>query len=501
MFYAIIVFILVILFLAGTNRGNLSALHMIAVLLCYMMALVFLALYLSKDTYYYNTANHYFALPKQIWKVLLLLSVNKSTIIRLCNLSVLGVIFLGVLFSLSLLHPSLSSIAPKIKKTASAIILAELLVYDPAVIRGLYYLLFPRFLSVSGFSALQSVLHGFTMFLNLSLIITSLALLALTIRKTPGLRMLRMNLFSIAVSYLFVMLTFIYIFIRYPCVMVKISKLAGTVTYLPAPLQSNSILYRIFPYFLIFTLLLTTVSIYTSNDITLRLRREDFSISKQIAASDITSRTFCHYMKNELLAIQAELDNLELNDESAIAVQNVVNRCDHLYQRLDTIHRNTHSAVLIMQKENLGIVMSELVEEHLKPYSDIQVVCQFDKDCPPALIDRNYFEQAILNILTNAVEAVEKNPPNRRRIELSLASLDNWIVLSIHDTGVGIPKENLPNIFMPFYTSEPIARHWGIGLSLTHKIIAAHEGHIEVESTVNAGTTFQIMLPIVQSNA
>lgn len=153
-----------------------------------------------------------------------------------------------------------------------------------------------------------------------------------------------------------------------------------------------------------------------------------------------------------------------------------------------------------MQKEDLGSVMANLVEEHLKPYSDIHVVCHFDKDCPPALIDRNYFEQAILNILSNAVEAVEKNPPGRRRIDLSLGSLDNWIVLTIHDTGVGIPKENLHHIFMPFYTSEPIARHWGIGLSLTHKIITAHEGHIEVDSSVNVGTTFQIMLPIVQSN-
>lgn len=500
MFYAIIVFILVILFLAGTNRGNLSSLHMIAVLVCYMMALIFLALYLSKDTYYYNTANHYFALPKSIWKVLLLLSVNKSTIIRLCNLTVLGVIFLGVLFSLSFMHPSLSAIAPKMKWSTSAILLTELLIYDPAFIRRIYYILYPRFLDVSGFTAFQSVLHGFTMILNLSLILISLFLLVLTIKKTPGLRLLRMNIFSITVSYLFIMLTFVYIFFRYPCVMVKFSKFSGTVTYLPAPLQSNSILYQIFPYFLIFTLLLATVSIYTSNDITLRLRREDFSISKQIAASDITSRTFCHYMKNELLAIQAELDNLELNDESAAAVQNVVNRCDHLYKRLDTIHRNTHSAVLIMQKEDLGSVMANLVEEHLKPYSDIHVVCHFDKDCPPALIDRNYFEQAILNILSNAVEAVEKNPPGRRRIDLSLGSLDNWIVLTIHDTGVGIPKENLHHIFMPFYTSEPIARHWGIGLSLTHKIITAHEGHIEVDSSVNVGTTFQIMLPIVQSN-
>lgn len=233
------------------------------------------------------------------------------------------------------------------------------------------------------------------------------------------------------------MLTFLYLFLRYPCALVKLSRLSGITTYLPAPLWSNNILYAIFPYFLILSLLMITFSIYISNNITIQSQRKDFFISRQIAASDITSRTFCHYMKNELLAIWSTLDELELTGEYADTVQNAMNRCNHLYKRLDDIHHNTHAAILVMQKEDLGEVLQGLVQEQLAPYADIQVTCQFDPNCPKALIDRNYFEQAVLNILTNAVEAVEKNPAGKRSIRLSLAALDNWIVLSISDTGVG----------------------------------------------------------------
>ena len=82
-------------------------------------------------------------------------------------------------------------------------------------------------------------------------------------------------------------------------------------------------------------------------------------------------------------------------------------------------------------------------------------------------------------------------------LTLTLSSVNKWVILSITDSGPGIPPDVLPHIFTPFYTSQPVARHWGVGLSLTHKIIAAHEGHIEVESQKDVGTTFRIMLPAV----
>ncbi len=497
MFYSIIVFIFVILFLIKTDRSNPSSRCIIALLISYMFALSFLALYLSKDTYYYDTANHYFSLPKFIWRGLLLLPVQKSTIIRLCNLSVLSTLYCCLLFSLSFKHTGLVRITPAVKRGTAVLLLVELAAYDPAVIRLFYTFLYPRFLTVQEFNACQDRFHTLTTGFHVVLLLACACFLGFTIVRTACLRIIRMSILWISLSWLFIMFSFISIFYHYPLYMIRVSRLSGVITYLTAPLSSNSILYTFFPYFVILMLLLISVSIYNSKMLNYRLREKDFSISKQIAASDITSRTFCHYMKNELLAISAELDNLDLQGESLTAVQNVVERCDHLYERLDQIHRSTKSAVLTLHRENLGDVMTRLSDEYLSQYPDIHLTCQFDSSCPAVMIDSNYFAQAILNILTNAVEALEKVPPERRSLFLSLDSVDNWVVLTIRDTGVGIPAENLPDIFTPFYTSEPVARHWGIGLSLTHKIISAHEGYIEAESTPGEGTTFQIMLPAV----
>lgn len=498
MFYAVIVFVLVILFLLKTNRGSLPTRYMAAILIFYMLSLFSIVLYLSKDMYYYNTANYYFAFPRSIWKWLTLLAVDKTFIIRMCNLCVLAVLYLGIRFSLSFMHPSLARVTRPIQWGTALLLGTELILYDPAVLKKLYYALYPAHLSVLEFQSLQTVFHRITTAVNLGLVLLSFGLLVYTLLQTANLRMIRLNIFSVIVSYQMIMLSYLYIFFNYPCYLVRISKLADTYTYLSAPLTSSSILYRLFPYFTILSLLLMSLCLYKSNNIALQMRSSDFSISKQIAASDTTSRTFCHFMKNELLAIEAELDELQLGEEQTQTVQNVIDRCEHLYRRLDAIHRNTRSATLTLQKENLAGVMQELISEQLSTKS-VQVSCNFDKNCQPVMLDRNYFEQAVMNIIANALEAMQDQPPEERQLIFTLHSVNKWVVLTVHDSGPGIPPEVLPNIFTPFYTSHPVALHWGVGLSLTHKIIAAHEGHIEVDVPWNGGTTFRILLPAVHS--
>ena len=497
MFYAAIVFILVILFLLKTNRGSSPARYMAAILIFYMLALFWLVLYLSKDMYYYNTANYYFAMPKFIWKWLTLLTISRTFIIRMCNFCVLCVLYLGIRFSLSFMHPSLMRIAVPTRRVTAALLTAELLLYDPLVEKHLYYLLYPSVFSVAQYNKMHQILHCVTMSMNLLLIAVSFGLLLYTLLQTSGLRTIRLNILGVMVSYLMVMCSYLYIFLQYPCHLIRVSKLADTFTYLSAPLLSSNVFYSLFPYFTIGSLLLISLSLYKSNDFLLRMRHDDFSISKQIAASDITSRTFCHFMKNELLAIEAELDELQTTEEGRKAVQNVIDRCEHLYRRLDVIHRNTRSATLTLQKEQIGAVMTDLIDEQLAN-TDVEISCFFDQGCPSVMLDRNYFEQAVMNIITNALEAMQRNADAPPHLTFTLSSVNKWVILSITDSGPGIPPEVLPNIFTPFYTSQPVARHWGVGLSLTHKIIAAHEGHIEVESQKGVGTTFRIMMPAVR---
>ncbi len=99
--------------------------------------------------------------------------------------------------------------------------------------------------------------------------------------------------------------------------------------------------------------------------------------------------------------------------------------------------------------------------------------------------------QAFLNILANAVQAIEGSG----KITIKTQIDKETIAVKITDTGCGITKENLTRIFDPFFTTKEPGKGTGLGLSITYNIIKEHQGTITCNSTVNAGTTFVIQLP------
>lgn len=101
-------------------------------------------------------------------------------------------------------------------------------------------------------------------------------------------------------------------------------------------------------------------------------------------------------------------------------------------------------------------------------------------------------EQVFVNILVNAIDAIEK----KGIIKIKTFSADNYIVIQISDTGKGIPKREINKIFDPFYTTKAPDKGTGLGLSISYNIIQRHNGKIDVESEVGKGTTFTIKLPV-----
>ena len=171
-------------------------------------------------------------------------------------------------------------------------------------------------------------------------------------------------------------------------------------------------------------------------------------------------------------------------------------RCQNLYQRLDVIHRSTKQSVLTLKNTDLEALIHQLLERMSSELSSIHVTVTATDQIPPVMVDANYFEQAIHNLVSNAIDAMSgKRSSDQQLLRFTLYSIDNWVALSISDTGTGILPQNLPHIFEPFFTSYPIAEHWGIGLTVTYQIIRAHKGKISVSSTEGKGTVFEILLP------
>jgi two-component system, NtrC family, sensor kinase len=103
--------------------------------------------------------------------------------------------------------------------------------------------------------------------------------------------------------------------------------------------------------------------------------------------------------------------------------------------------------------------------------------------------------QVFINLLMNAIQAIESAGRDPGRIEVATQGKGDVILVEISDNGTGIAPEVLPRIFDPFFTTRPAGRGTGLGLSLTQSIVVDHGGRIEVESTVGVGTTFRIHLP------
>lgn len=104
--------------------------------------------------------------------------------------------------------------------------------------------------------------------------------------------------------------------------------------------------------------------------------------------------------------------------------------------------------------------------------------------------DSHLLRSAILNLIVNAAQAIE----NKGKIDILIQREIDSATISISDTGVGIPQENLPKIFSPFFTTKSEGN--GFGLAEVHKIVQAHGGTIKVSSTIGKGSVFVICLPL-----
>ena len=111
--------------------------------------------------------------------------------------------------------------------------------------------------------------------------------------------------------------------------------------------------------------------------------------------------------------------------------------------------------------------------------------------CAPAQIN-----QVVLNLLVNAMQAIEATGRGAGRIEIETRARGDEVILEVADDGCGIPAEILPRIFDPFFTTKPVGQGTGLGLAISHGIVADHGGRIEVESTPGRGSRFRMILPV-----
>ena len=125
----------------------------------------------------------------------------------------------------------------------------------------------------------------------------------------------------------------------------------------------------------------------------------------------------------------------------------------------------------------------------------LELVSDFAAGLPQVVADGSQLQQALLNLVLNAEQAMRGRPTKRLHVGARFDESAAAVELFIKDTGQGIDRANLSRIFDPFFTTRDVGEGTGLGLSICYGIVRDHGGQITVESVVNAGTTFSLLLP------
>ncbi len=126
----------------------------------------------------------------------------------------------------------------------------------------------------------------------------------------------------------------------------------------------------------------------------------------------------------------------------------------------------------------------------------IEVELRLRENLPQVLGDKNQIEQVLLNLISNARDAMEGSSQKVLSIQAGLSQKGQQVEILVSDTGMGMTADQ---IFNPFFTTKDSDKSTGLGLSISYRIVEDHQGKIEVKSELNKGTTFIVGLPLYVS--
>ena len=219
--------------------------------------------------------------------------------------------------------------------------------------------------------------------------------------------------------------------------------------------------------------------------------------SERMAAIGQMSSAISHQIlqKVGLLGLQCHLLHDVLGDETAPAVEQLDATITDLNTTLADLLIFSRDFALHLDRSSLDPLLRELTEEvrEVATARHVEVVYRCENGEAPFLFDRIKLKQALLNVLTNALEA----SPSGGRVELSLRLQGEWVQVAVRDQGVGIPETDLERLFSPFFSTKE--KGTGLGLTFAQKIVALHQGRLTARNNPAGGATFLIELPLLSS--
>lgn len=237
-------------------------------------------------------------------------------------------------------------------------------------------------------------------------------------------------------------------------------------------------------------------AVLTLEDVSdIRVLTERLIRADRLAAMGELTAGVAHEVRNPLGVIRASVQLLEDANcdatrihESTTVIKQEIDRLDRVIKALLDFGRPSRPTFV---QTDLNEVLDDVVlfTNRFAKQADVAIETEFDADTPTVFADPDQLKQVFLNLVTNAVQAMGEVGG---KIVIRTWKDGDYVRVSVADDGPGIPAEDLSKVFDPFFTKR--AEGTGLGLTIVHRIIDAHDGHIEVDSSPD-GTTFTLSLP------
>jgi len=234
-------------------------------------------------------------------------------------------------------------------------------------------------------------------------------------------------------------------------------------------------------------------------DITEQKRaQQDLILAEKLTMTGKIARSIAHEVRNPLtnlsLALEQLKDELDTDNEYVTMFTDIIGRnVDRIGQLITEMLNSSKPRELDRKKQDFNAVVKatlQLIADRIKLKRMRLEVSLAPDDCT-ALLDRDQVKTALLNILVNAVEAMEEG---KGILSIKTSCIeDNWVCVEVADNGGGISDADRQRLFDPFFTGK--SGGMGLGLTATQNIINSHKGTIEVDSQVGQGTTFKLLFP------
>jgi signal transduction histidine kinase len=218
--------------------------------------------------------------------------------------------------------------------------------------------------------------------------------------------------------------------------------------------------------------------------------------SEKLASIGRLAASIAHEINNPLMPLRnllediiSDLDQQQVSyDRHAVTIiEESIERIRGIVSRMLEFARDSKS---VLDWVDVSQVLDTVITLNRKSFEHDRLSVEADiAPMPLIYASRDQLQQVFMNIMLNAHAAMSAGS----RFTVVTRAEPDWVVVEMTDTGCGIPRDALDRIFEPFYTTKPTGT--GLGLFVSHNIIQAHQGAIEVESQEGIGTTFRVRLP------